>query len=174
MNLTGAKVYYTALDDKPKCESCHSTASMKPIGTIHINGNPSDTYACGNCNKITTGLSSAKKEIIDHLTSERSQNHSATTVTWTSAGSAGSMGGNIGISGTTYPQNYGMASGPLTTNDHNTQEQIRQLGNKLDVISSNLMSMVYEMQNLLRKIDEAKLTDPFANTLNRVKTFELK
>lgn len=173
MNLTGSDVRYTKLDDRPKCESCHSYDVIS-IGIIHINGNPNDAYTCSQCSKVTTGLSAAKKEVLDYVTSQKAQNHASVTASWTSAGSMGSMGS---ASGTTYPYpppNHGMMGLPMTTNDQQTQEQIRQLGNKLDVISSNLMSMVYEMQNLLRKIDEAKLTDPFANTLNRVKTFELK
>lgn len=158
-------------DESPRCECCKST-QVTYVGKISIGMATHDAYACGTCNKVTTGLAGGKLEALSKLHEKSGMTNG---VSWSQnmannqATIGTSTGMNMGNFGTSmYPNT------PLTTNDQQTQEQLRQLGTKLDTVNSNIMALVFEMQNLLRKIDDAKLTDPFSGILNRVKNFELK
>lgn len=159
-------------DESPRCEACKST-SVRYTGSISCSGVVHDSYACDNCNKVTTGLSGGKLEALSKIQGQLTNSNSGMSWSQNMASNQATIGTSTGMN----MGNFGTSmypNTPLTTNDQQTQEQLRQLGTKLDTVNSNIMALVFEMQNLLRKIDDAKLTDPFSGILNRVKNFELK
>lgn len=176
-------------EQKPRCEVCHS-GNVRPTGQMFISTVTHDAYTCNVCSATTTGYSKAKLEIINKLATS---NVASSGISWTSASTSSSVASNSNMTsisndyngtGTSYgysPTNYGQTQLPLTTKDVLVENAIRDLAYKndqtnikLDTINSNLHSLVFEMQKLLKKIDDANLTNPLTNVLNRVKNFELK
>lgn len=179
----------------PRCEHCRSDR-VAHVGKIGISGNQHDAYRCTGCGKTSTGLSQGKKEALAQL--GRPFNIPADGISWIN--NNGTITGTTGI--TTGASNHatmstgtwngtlggsfgggslGGVSPPMQTSDQqlkmaidNLNELNRQTNAKLDSINSNLFMVVQEIQKLLKKIDDANLTNPLTNVLNRVKNFELK
>ena len=178
----------------PRCENCNSE-KVTLVGKLGLLGNANDIYKCTDCSSATTGLSNGKREAIKNLATDFKVNGE---ISWSNLLSSSNSSTSLNIDGTTTTgvnisgnlnggiTNWNGAAGsatyqPMHTQDTQIKLAIEELGRKndntnvkLDSINSNLFAVVHEIQKLLKKIDDANLTNPLTNVLNRVKNFELK
>lgn len=162
-------VYCTPHFDKIKCDHCRSEALIAQC-VAYYDGNPSVVYHCSSCNQMVTAKTDAQRDVINNI----SNSHNISFMPLSSETTSTITSGDIYSGGTTGTITYSSGSINTQQTDHEVKQSIQELGYKLDTINSNLFSMVHEIKNLINKIEEAKLADPYANMMNRVKNFELK